>query len=181
MCSTLQRPEDVMSRITVARRPSLFATFGSPFFDPTPRGALAPDMDQFAARVNELFRSTFNDFAASNGALFPALNVTEDKNEFTVTAELPGMSLKDIRVEYYDGVLTIEGEKETEEKKEDKERSYHVWERRSGSFKRALPLTDGIAEARMKAEYKDGVLTVHLPKSEDSKAKRHSVPITSKD
>jgi HSP20 family protein len=97
-----------------------------------------------------------------------------------VTAELPGMTQKDVTIDYCDGVLTIKGEKEHEETKGEDGKKYYLWERRFGSFQRALPFPGGIAEDGIAADFKDDVLTVHLPKSDDAKAKRRRIPIITK-
>jgi HSP20 family protein len=108
------------------------------------------------------------------------MNLSEGKNEFTVTAELPGMTAKDVTIDYCDGVLTIRGEKEHEETKEEDDRTYYVWERRFGSFQRALPFPGGIAEDKIAADFKDGVLTVHLPKAEEAKTKKRQITVGEK-
>jgi HSP20 family protein len=170
-----------MSRTTISRRPSFFTAFTAPpVLKTSPLRDLSPSLEQLNARANELFRATFGEMPELTAEQFPALNVSEDKNEFTVTAELPGMSMKDITVDYCDGVLTIQGQKEHEESKGDKGKNYYVWERRFGSFQRALPIPGGIAEDQLTADYKDGLLTVHLPKNEESKSKRRTVPIAEK-
>src|SRR6478672_7024109 len=150
---------------------SLFAAPGFP--------SLTEALDAMNARGNELMQTVFPEFPAiATGEKFPALNVSESKDEYTVSAELPGMGIKDVTVEYVDGVLSIRGEKEMEEKKEEDDRKYYMWERRFGSFQRALPFPGGIAEDKISAAFKDGLLTVHLPKAEDGKAKHHPITIT---
>jgi HSP20 family protein len=85
-----------------------------------------------------------------------------------------------VSIDYTDGMLTIKGEKVEEKTKEEDDRKWYLWERRYGSFQRALPFPGGIAEDKLRAEFKDGVLTVHLPKAEEAKTKRHHIPIVAK-
>jgi HSP20 family protein len=80
-----------------------------------------------------------------------------------VTAELPGMSEADIDVKYVDGTLTIRGEKK--EEKEEKKKDYYLSERRYGSFQRAFQVPNGVDADKIDAAFKNGVLTVTLPKS----------------
>ena len=175
-----------MTRTKITRRrPNLTATFfrPAPFFLPPMFGAdefpsLTKAAEDISAHANELMKSTFGEFPALDQ--FPALNVSETKEEFKVTAELPGMTTKDVTIEYYDGMLTIRGEKEHEETKEEEDRKYYMWERRFGSFHRALPFPGGIAEEKITAEFKDGVLTVHMPKADEAKANHRQIAITQK-
>lgn len=174
-----------MTRTTIMRRrpaPTIFQTpfYSTPFFS-TGIPSLADTAQDMTTRANEMMQSVFGGFPELISAeKFPALNLSETKDEFTVTAELPGMTEKDINIEYLDGVLTIKGEKEHEEKKEEEDRKYYMWERRFGSFQRALPFPGGIAEGKIEAEFKDGILTVHLPKADEAKATSRPIPINGK-
>ncbi len=111
---------------------------------------------------------------------FPAVNVSEADGEFTVTAELPGLAAKDVKVDFCDGTLTIRGEKTEEETKKEDDRKYYRWERQFGSFHRSFPFPGGIDESRIVAEFKDGILAVRLPKAEEAKVKHHEIAITEK-
>ncbi len=167
-----------MTRTRLTRRQPNLAT---PFFSTPGFSSLTQAAEDFSARANEMMRSAFAGFPEFPTAeWFPALNVSEAKNEFTVTAELPGMTAKDVTVDYCDGVLTIRGDKEHEETKEEEDRKYYMWERRFGSFQRALPFPGGIAEDKIAAEFKDGVLMIHLPKADEAKAKRRPILINEK-
>jgi HSP20 family protein len=158
---------------------SLTPFFPAPLFSAADFPSLTQALNEMNARSNEFMQTAFPEFPAiATGEKFPALNVSESKEEFTVSAELPGMGIKDVTVEYVDGVLSIRGEKEMEEKKEEEGRKYYMWERRFGSFQRALPFPGGIAEFKISAAFKDGLLTVHLPKAEDGKAKHQPIKIT---
>ena len=100
-------------------------------------------------------------------AFAPALNVVETEHAFTLTAELPGMAKDDVRITIEDGVLTLAGEKKRED--EQKDGSWHRVERTYGAFERALTLPKGVDGEKAEARYKDGVLTITLPKSEQAK------------
>ena len=167
------------------RRPNLATQFfraplvPAPLFPASGFPSLTQAAEEISERANEMMRAAFAGFPEFPAAEWlPALKVSEAKGEFTVTAELPGMTAKNVTVDYSDGVLTIRGEKEQEETKEEDDRKYYMWERRFGSFQRALPFPGGIAEDRIAAEFKDGVLTVHLPKAEEAKANHRPIPIS---
>lgn len=169
------------------RRPSVSVPFfrspffPAPFFSGTAFPSLTESAEDLSTRANEMMKSAFAGFPEfSTMEKFPALNVSEGKDDFTVTAELPGMTAKDVTVDFSDGVLNIRGEKEHEETKEEDNRKYYMWERRFGSFQRALPFPGGIAENKITAEFKDGVLKVHMPKAEEMKTTHRPIPITAK-
>jgi HSP20 family protein len=163
----------------VRRRPATTAPFLASTLFPPNSPSLTQGVDELNVRASEMMRGAFAGFPEFPGAeRFPALNVSEGKDEFTVTAELPGMTVKDVTIDYCDGVLSIRGEKQHEETKEEDDRTYYVWERRYGSFQRSLPFPGGINEDKITAEFKDGVLTVHLPKAEEAKAKHRAIAIS---
>jgi len=93
----------------------------------------------------------------------PRVNLSENEKELVVSAELPGMYEKNIDVSVSNDVLSIRGEK-TEEK-EEKEQDYHRVERRFGTFQRDIPLPAEVESDKVDATFKNGVLTIHLPKS----------------
>lgn len=99
---------------------------------------------------------------------------------FIITAELPGLTANDVRVDFSDGILTIQGDKTEERTEKEDGMKYHIWERRSGSFQRSFPFPGGVAEDKIKADFKDGVLTIQLPKAAEEQAKRHSIKINAK-
>jgi len=103
----------------------------------------------------------------------PRTNLVEMENEFEVTVDVPGMKLEDFKVEMRDGHLFISGEKE--EEKEEKGKTFHRLERHTGKFSRILPLPGGVDEEKIQGEYHDGVLTVKLPKTEETKPRRIEV------
>jgi HSP20 family protein len=103
----------------------------------------------------------------------PAFDIAETETEIVVKAELPGMDVKDIEITLTDGLLTIKGEKKREH--EDKRENYHRIERQYGSFSRSVSLSKGVKADAIDAGYKDGVLTVTLPKAEEHKPRKIEV------
>lgn len=96
----------------------------------------------------------------------PAVNVSEDEKQIIVKAELPGLEAKDVEVSVADDRLTIEGEKKFE-KKSDKE-DVHLMESAYGAFKRVIALPDSVDFSKVEATFKNGILTVQLPKKADA-------------
>jgi len=92
----------------------------------------------------------------------PAVDLVEQEKAFELTAELPGLDEKNVEVKVVNGVLTIKGEKQ--EDKEEKNKDFHMRERRFGTFERALRIPDTIDADKIEASFKKGVLTVTLPK-----------------
>lgn len=109
------------------------------------------------------------------GVLAPRTDVSETDKEVTVTAEMPGLDEKDIEVTLEKGSLVLRGNKESEQ--EDKGKAYYHIERAYSSFYRAIPLPCEIDDNKIKAVYKKGLLTVHLPKAADSSRKRKQIEI----
>lgn len=103
----------------------------------------------------------------------PAFDVSENEKEYLVTAELPGMEVKDIDVTLSEGILTVKGEKKQEH--EEKGKDYHRIERRYGSFHRSFSIPGKIKTEGVDANYKDGILRLTLPKTEESETKRIEV------
>jgi HSP20 family protein len=99
----------------------------------------------------------------------PAIEVHEDADNVTVNVELPGVDKKDVSVTIHDGVLVISGERRQE--REIKEHDLFRSERLYGRFERQLGLTQPVVSEKVKAAYKDGVLTVTLPKAAEAKPK----------
>jgi HSP20 family protein len=97
----------------------------------------------------------------------PSVDIFENDNELIVKAELPGMEMKDIEVTFENNVLTIKGERRFEH--ETKKENYHRVEREYGSFSRSFALPTYVDEGKIRADYKDGMLNVVLPKREMAK------------
>lgn len=114
-------------------------------------------------------------FDGALGHAAPPIDVTEKDTAYEVTAELPGMEEKDIEVTLADGVLTIKGEKR--EEKEEKQKDYHLTERRFGSFRRSLRIPDGVDQDKIGASFKNGVLMLVLPKSPEAQRSERKIAI----
>lgn len=130
------------------------------------------EMDQMQKRLSSLWN--WEPFRAPNGQeetltvaeWTPNVDIVEDEKEFLIKAELPEMKREDVKVTVDDNVLTISGERRHE--KEEKNKRYHRIECEYGSFTRSFTLPTGTQGDKVAAEFKDGVLRVHLPK--DGKA-----------
>jgi HSP20 family protein len=107
--------------------------------------------------------------AISTAGFAPSVDISEDEDRFIVTVELPGSKREDISVEMKDHVLTVRGEKRRE--REVKSERSHLIERRYGSFSRSFTLPANAVGERVKAEFRDGVLTIEVPKAEEARPK----------
>ena len=105
----------------------------------------------------------------------PATDLVEKEDEFVLTAELPGMTQKDISVTITNNVVTIKGEKKQES--ENKEGSVHRTERTYGGFSRSFTLPAGARTEKVDASYRDGVLSLRIPKAEEAKPKQIEVKV----
>jgi len=105
----------------------------------------------------------------------PLVDITEDEKEYVVKAEIPEMKKEDIKLNVADDVLSITGERKYE--KEEKGKKYHRVERAYGSFVRSFTLPEDADGSKVSAEYKDGLLKVHIPKSEKAKPKTTEIKI----
>jgi HSP20 family protein len=104
----------------------------------------------------------------------PPVDIEENDREYVIKAELPGMKREEVKLKVEGGTLTISGERKAE--KEDKDKKYHRLERSYGAFQRSFTLPEGTLSEKISAEFKDGVLLVHLPK--DEKAKPKAIEVT---
>jgi HSP20 family protein len=111
----------------------------------------------------------------SFGEWAPAVDIQETDKEYIVKADLPEVKKEDVKVELEDGVLTVEGERKLE--KEEKGKKFHKIEREYGKFVRRFALPIEIDAGRLSAEFKEGVLNVHLPKSPETKPKTVTVNV----
>ncbi|MFO1489030.1 MAG: Hsp20/alpha crystallin family protein [Verrucomicrobiota bacterium] len=128
--------------------------------------------------INRFFDSPLATYSRASqllGAWTPPLDLHENKDSFVIKAELPGVSKEDVNVSIQDGTLTISGERRSEAKSEDTE--VHHTERFFGRFQRTVTLPTAVAADKVKAQYKDGILTVTLPKTEEAKPKQIDVSI----
>jgi HSP20 family protein len=130
--------------------------FSSPMFPPLP---MVPPAQTLAAMV-----------------MAPRLEVSETEKELHITAELPGIDPKDAEVTLADDVLTIRGEKQAQHE-EGKERDFHLTERSYGTFARHLRLPFHADAQKIQASFKDGVLTLTIPKPEEAQQKVHRIDV----
>jgi len=129
--------------------------------------------------IDRLFEAPLAELARSSNLLSgwtPALDVYEQKENFILKAELPGMRKEDITVSLHDGSVSISGERKSDTKHEDSE--VYRTERFFGRFQRTVTLPAPVAADKVKAQYKDGVLTVTLPKTEEAKPKQIDVSVS---
>ena len=110
-----------------------------------------------------------------SGAMVPALDMSETDAAIEVRLDLPGVTAKDIDIQVSGNVLTVSGQRE--EEKEENGKAFHRVERRYGNFSRSVTLPSAVVESEVAAEYHDGVLTIKLPKTEESKA--HKIKVKS--
>jgi HSP20 family protein len=129
--------------------------------------------------IDRLFESPLTEWAHTSNLLSgwtPALDLYEDKDNLFVKMELPGMKREDIDVSLHEGSLSVSGERKSEQKHEDAD-TYRA-ERFLGRFQRTVTLPTQVAADKVKAEYKDGILTVTLPKTEEAKPKQINVNVS---
>jgi HSP20 family protein len=112
---------------------------------------------------------------AGDAASAPMLDLYDEKDEIVAKVELPGMEKNDIEVHLSDGLLTIKGEKKKEE--ETKRENYYRLERSMGHFSRTVELPVEVQGEKAKASFKNGVLEIRLPKSEEAKKKEMKVKV----
>lgn len=132
-------------------------------------------MEDFFRRPFSMFPSMWPKMGFAEEELSPAVDIFEQEDSVVVKAELPGMKKEDISVELNDGFLRIAGEKKREEKIERKD--YYRMERSVGSFERRISLPAGIETEKTKASFKDGMLEITIPKTEEAKKKERKVKI----
>ncbi len=105
----------------------------------------------------------------------PQVDMAETDKAYEISVELPGMNEKDIELIMRDGALTIKGEKK--EEKEDKKKDYRVTERRYGRFQRSFALPQGADTGKIAAKFKNGVLSITLPKTKEARQHQRRIPI----
>ena len=131
--------------------------------------------------INRMFDNFFREGSQEGDSLattawMPPVDIEELDHQFTVQVELPGVVKDDVKIVMQDNILTIRGEKKYEH--EENERGQHRIERSYGAFERSIMLPAEIDEAQAKAEYKNGVLRLTLPKRPDSQSQRKTIPVT---
>lgn len=141
------------------------------------------DLVSLQDRMNRLFNDSFRGLSGTGeddwslgGTWAPAVDIYEQNGNVVLKAELPGVDAKEVDIRLENNVLTLSGERKIDN--EVKRESYHRVERAYGSFTRSFTLPTVIDQEKIKAEYKDGVLQVTLPKREEAKPKQISINVT---
>jgi HSP20 family protein len=136
------------------------------------------EIEGMQARFNQFFGEPGR-MPATTTSFFadwePAVDVQETEKEYLVKADLPDVKKEDVKVQLDEGVLSVEGERRQE--KEEKGKKFHRVERAYGRFVRRFVLPNEVDAANVKAEFKDGVLNVHLPKTEAARAKAVEIKV----
>lgn len=152
--------------------------------------ALSPMID-LHREMNRIFDSAFRGFGLSpfgselftpltaSGQLKPQVDISATDKEYCITVEVPGVSEKDVNLEIAENVMTIRGEKKQE--KEDKGESYYRMERSYGSFQRVLSLPEDAVPEDVNAIFKNGVLTIRMPRREIPNVEVKKIEIKSAD
>jgi HSP20 family protein len=139
------------------------------------------EMDELHRRLNSLFHVGAARPAGSQeetmtvAQWLPLVDISEDDKEFLIKAELPEVRKEDVKVSVENNVLSLSGERRSE--KEEKDRKYHRVERAYGTFTRSFSLPDEADESKVTAEFKDGVLRIHVAKSEKARPKAIDVKV----
>ncbi len=115
------------------------------------------------------------EFPMTGGELFPAVDISETPKDYSIRAEIPGMKKEDIKITINKNVITLTGEKKEEKKTEGQK--FHRLESYYGSFQRSFVLPDGIKADKVEAAFKDGVLSVTVPKSEETQSKTVEIKV----
>jgi HSP20 family protein len=139
------------------------------------------ELEEVSTRLNRLFSQPFGRrLVEDEGSLMaewaPEIDVQETDGEYLIKADLPDVKKEDVRVELRDGMLCLRGERKQE--KEEKGKRFHRIERAYGQFERRLALPSEVDPQKVAAEFKDGVLNVHLPKSASAKPKAIEVKVS---
>jgi len=132
-------------------------------------GTLRHEMD----RLFERFFGEWPTWPKYDAGWAPRIDLAENKDSVTIKAELPGLEAKEVDVSIFRDTLTIKGEKKEEH--EEKDEHYHLVERSHGAFSRMVRLPTAVDAEKIKATFKNGVLTVTLPKTEEARQKAISV------
>ena len=146
---------------------------------PFRRGGSSPfsELSRIRNQINQLFEDPFSLTAPPTGFFegwSPTVDIYEDKDKITVTAELPGMKKENIDVSLHGNALTVSGERKEEEEERREGENYRS-ERYFGRFQRTITLPTPVDPNKIQASYRDGVLTITCPKSEEAKPKQIQV------
>jgi len=140
----------------------------------------ARELEDMSDRLNRIFARTPRGQRTEHEAMtlaewIPSVDIMETSGEYLITVEIPGVTKEDVKVTLEQGVLTIQGMRRKGE--EAQGTTYHRVERSYGSFARRFSLPDLVDDVKVQAVFKDGILTLHLPKSEKAKPKAIAVKV----
>jgi HSP20 family protein len=139
------------------------------------------ELQSIQSEMNRLFNSFFEPAAAGSGASAvlrrwsPAVDVVETDDNFVLRADLPGVSESDVKIELYDNVLILSGERKASH--EENKKGYYRVERSYGHFSRSLTLPEGVDADGIKASFDNGVLEVKIPKPEQRKPRKVEITV----
>lgn len=139
------------------------------------------ELEDVSSRLNRIFGRSPVRGESDNEMLavadwMPSVDISETDNAYLIKGEIPGVKKEDVKVTIQEGMLTIQGERKQE--KEEKGKKFHRVECCYGNFMRSFRVPDDADESAVKAEFKDGMLNVTLPKSAKAKAKSINVSVT---
>lgn len=138
------------------------------------------ELEDLSTRLNRVFGPSARWVGADNKDLFadwaPAVDIEETDTEYLIKADLPAMKKEDVKVSVEDGVLAIEGERRQE--KEEKGKKFHRVERSFGTFVRRMALPTDVDQQKFMADFRDGVLNVHLPKTPTAASRKIDVKVS---
>ena len=139
------------------------------------------ELDELQNRLSTIFEGFPNRIGTGNGENLtlpdwsPQVDISEDDQEYLIKADLPEIKKDDLKVVIEDGIVSVSGERKTEN--EEKKKKYHRIECSYGSFRRGFLVPEDADASKVKAEFKDGVLKLHLPKSPAAKPKTVEVKV----
>jgi HSP20 family protein len=136
------------------------------------------DMFSFRHQMNHLFDDVFGSVVRGDSGLsmwnrYPTVDIYDNDENIIIKAELPGIDKKDIVIDVKDGVLTLKGERSFDN--EVKEEKYYCRERTFGKFERVFRIPADVDPEKIRADYKDGILKIDIPKSEEQQPKQITV------
>ncbi len=129
--------------------------------------------------INRMFENFFrgdrDDLDLMATSWRPAVDIVENDDDYVAKVEIPGVKKEDVKITMENNILTIRGEKAQEKKEKDS--NYHRVERYYGSFRRSFELPGSVKSDKIDVEYKDGILTIRMPKEETAKTKQIEVTV----
>lgn len=139
----------------------------------------ARELQSVQSEINRLFNTLFDAPAPAGGAQarrwIPAMDLVETEGDYVLRADLPGLTEKDVKIEFQDNVLTVSGERKSEH--EERRDGFYRLERAFGSFSRSLTLPEGVDPQAVKASFDKGVLEIHIPKPEVRKPQKIEIAV----